>query len=122
MHFRAIANASGIPYDELRLLNPELRRDATPPDDSAYQLKVPVGTGAKVMAVLDRIPSYKFPPLPSVKSHYVKNKSSQRYRVRNGDTLEKVSKRFHVPLKTLKARNNISSPVIKAGDFLLIAR
>ncbi len=113
MHFRAIANATGIPYEELRLLNPELRRDATPPDDSAYQLKVPVGTGAKVMA---------FPPLPSVKSHHVKNKSSQRYRVRNGDTLEKVSKRFHVPLKTLKARNNISSPVIKAGDSLLIAR
>ncbi|MBH0179345.1 MAG: transglycosylase SLT domain-containing protein [Nitrospira sp.] len=122
MHFRAIANASGIPYEELRLLNPELRRDATPPDDSAYQLKVPVGTGAKVMAVLDRIPSYKFPPLPAEKTHHVKNKSSQRYRVRTGDTLEKVSKRFHVPLKTLKARNNISSPVIKAGEFLLIAR
>lgn len=122
MHFQAIANASGIPYEELRLLNPELRRDATPPDDSAYQLKVPVGTGAKVMAVLDRIPSYKFPPLPPVKSHQVKNKSSQRYRVRTGDTLEKVSKRFHVPLKTLKARNNISNPVIKAGEFLLIAR
>lgn len=122
IHFRAIANASGIPYDELRLLNPELRRDATPPDDSAYQLKVPVGTGAKVLAVLDRIPSYKFPPLPLVNAHYVKNKSSQRYRVRTGDTLEKVSKRFHVPLKTLKVRNNISSPVIKAGDFLLIAR
>jgi membrane-bound lytic murein transglycosylase D len=121
MHFRAIANATGIPYEELRLLNPELRRDATPPDASAYHLKVPVGTGAKVIAVLDRIPSYKFPPLP-VNSHYVKNKSSQRYRVRTGDTLEKVSKRFHVPLKTLKARNNISSPVIKAGEFLLIAR
>ena len=122
MHFRAIATASGIPYEELRLLNPELRRDATPPDDSAYQLKVPVGTGAKVLAVLDRIPSYKFPPLPPVKSHHVKTQSSQRYRVRTGDTLEKVSKRFHVPLKTLKARNNISSPVIKAGEFLLIAR
>jgi membrane-bound lytic murein transglycosylase D len=122
MHFRAIASATGIPYEELRLLNPELRRDATPPDDSPYHLKVPVGTGAKVMGVLDRIPSYKFPPLPSVKSHHVKNKSSQRYRVRTGDTLEKVSRRFHVPLKTLKARNNISSPVIKAGEFLLIAR
>jgi membrane-bound lytic murein transglycosylase D len=123
MHFRAIATASGIPYEELRLLNPELRRDATPPDNSTYQLKVPVGTGAKVMAVLDRIPSYKFPPLPpSVKSHRVKSQSSQRYRVRTGDTLEKVSKRFHVPMKTLKARNNISSPVIKTGEFLLIAR
>lgn len=31
VHFRAIANVTGIPYEELRLLNPELRRDATPP-------------------------------------------------------------------------------------------
>jgi membrane-bound lytic murein transglycosylase D len=121
MHFRAIANATGIPYEELRLLNPELRRDATPPDDSTYHLKVPVGTGTKVMAVLDRIPSYKFPSL-SVRPHQAKKDSSQWYRVRAGDTLEKVSKRFRVPLKTLKTRNNISSPVIKTGEFLLIVR
>ena len=119
MHFRAIASATGIPYEELRLLNPELRRDATPPDDSPYHLKVPVGTGTKVMAVLDRIPSYKFPPL-SVRSHQAKKHSSQWYRIRAGDTLEKVSKRFRVPLKTLKTQNNISSPVIKAGELLRI--
>jgi membrane-bound lytic murein transglycosylase D len=41
--------------------------------------------------------------------------------VRVGDTLEKVSKRFRVPLKTLKARNNLSGPVIKPGEFLIIA-
>jgi len=120
LHFRAIANATGIPYEELRLLNPELRRDATPPDDSAYHLKVPVGSSAKVMQLLDRVPTYKFPSLPA-KSHRVKADSSRWYRVRVGDTLEKVSKRFRVPVKTLKARNNLSSQVIKAGEFLIIA-
>ena len=53
----------GCPTQELRLLNPELRRDATPPGDDAYLLKVPVGTKAKVEQLLDRIPTYKFPPL-----------------------------------------------------------
>lgn len=119
LHFRAIANITGIPYEELRLLNPELRRDATPPDDSAYHLKVPVGTGIKVMETLDRIPTYKFPPL-SERTRLVKKGSSQGYRVRAGDTLEKVSKRFHVPLKTLKTRNNLSGSHIKAGDFLIV--
>lgn len=121
MHFRAIANTTGIPYEELRLLNPELRRDATPPDDSAYHLKVPVGTGAKVMALLDRIPTHKFPPLLA-ESHHAKRDSSRWYRVRVGDTLEKVSKRFRVPLNTLKTRNHLSSPVIKAGEFLIVGR
>jgi membrane-bound lytic murein transglycosylase D len=121
LHFRAIANISGIPYEELRLLNPELRRDATPPDDSAYHLKIPVGTGMKVMNVLDRIPTYKFPPPPD-RARHVKASSSRWYRVRAGDTLEKISKRFRVPLKTLKTQNRLSGPVIRAGDFLVIGR
>lgn len=122
LHFHAIANTTGIPYEELRLLNPELRRDATPPGESAYHLKVPVGTSEKVVQLLDRVPSYKFPPLPVVKVQRVKTDSGRWYRVRGGDTLEKVSKRFRIPLKTLKARNNLSGPVIKPGEFLIIAR
>ncbi len=127
VHFRAISNITGIPYEELRLLNPELRRDATPPDDSAYHLKVPVGTGMKVISELDRIPTYKFPPLSDrtrlvKKGSSIKKDSSKWYRVRRGDTLEKVSKRFRIPLKTLKARNNISGSLIKVGDFLIIGR
>jgi membrane-bound lytic murein transglycosylase D len=119
LHFRAIANATGILYQDLRLLNPELRRDATPPGKSAYHLKIPVGTSVKVMQLLDRVPTYKFPPV-SAKSRHVRVDSSRWYRVRVGDTLEKVSKRFRVPLKTLKARNNLSSHVIKPGEFLII--
>ncbi len=121
LHFRAIASASGVAYEELRLLNPELRRDATPPDDFAYHLKVPVGTAEKVAGLLDRIPTYKFPPLVS-KVRHVKAGSPQSYRVRAGDTLEKVSKRFHIPLRTLKTRNNLSSSVIRPGEFLTIGR
>ncbi|HEX5647503.1 MAG TPA: transglycosylase SLT domain-containing protein [Nitrospira sp.] len=121
LHFRAIASASGVAYEDLRLLNPELRRDATPPDDSAYHLKVPVGTAEKVSGLLDRIPTYKFPPLVS-KVRHAKATSPQSYRVRRGDTLEKVSKRFNVPLRTLKTRNNLSSSVIRPGESLTISR
>ena len=121
IHFRAIANATGIPYEELRLLNPELRRDATPPGDEPYHLKVPVGTKVKVEQLLDRIPTYKFPPLPS-KTQFVTAGASRWYKVRVGDTLGKVSKRFRIPLKTLKTKNNLSDPTIRPGDFLMISR
>ena len=121
LHFRAISNATGIPYEELRLLNPELRRDATPPGDETYHLKVPVGTKAKVEQLLGRIPTYKFPPLPA-KAQFVNAGPSRWYKVRMGDTLGKVSKRFGVPLKTLKTKNSLSSPTIRPGDFLVISR
>ncbi|HKY73451.1 MAG TPA: transglycosylase SLT domain-containing protein [Nitrospira sp.] len=120
LHFHAIANATGVPYSELRLLNPELRRDATPPGDDAYLLKVPVGTKAKVEQLLDRIPTYKFPPM--AKPQFASDGASRWYKVRVGDTLEKVSRRFRIPLKTLKTRNNLSGPTIRAGDFLVISR
>jgi membrane-bound lytic murein transglycosylase D len=121
LHFRAIAHHAGIPYEELRLLNPELRRDATPPDDRAYHLKVPVGTAEKVMRVLDHIPTYKFPPLrPQVKQ--AKTTPPRWYRVRAGDSLEKISKRFRIPINTLKARNNLSRSSLKVGDLLLLSR
>ena len=121
LHFRAIASASGVAYETLRLLNPELRRDATPPDDSAYHLKVPVGMAEKVAGSLDRIPTHKFPPLVA-NVRPAKAGSPQSYRVRTGDTLEKVSKRFRIPLRTLKTRNNLSSSVIRPGEFLTIGR
>jgi membrane-bound lytic murein transglycosylase D len=121
VHFRAIANVTGIPYEELRLLNPELRRDATPPGDETYHLKVPVGMKAKVEQLLDRIPTYKFPQLPE-KPQFAAAGHSRWYKVRVGDTLGKVSKRFRIPIKTLKTKNNLSGLTIRPGEFLVISR
>jgi len=39
-----IAKASGVSTNQIRGLNPELRRDVTPPGSSAYRVKLPVGT------------------------------------------------------------------------------
>lgn len=121
IHFRAVSNITGIPYQELRLLNPELRRDATPPDDQHYRLKVPMGMKQKVEQLLERIPTYKFPKQRTERNQIVKADGSRWYRVRVGDSLAKIAKRFRIPLKTLKARNNLSGHLIKPGDLLIIA-
>ena len=125
LHFRAISNVTGISYNDLRLLNPELRRDATPPDETGYHLKVPVGTGSKVLDLLERVPAHKFPPLAMMTDREVsrpKVSASRWYRVRMGDTLQKISRKFGIPIKTIKARNNISGPVIRAGELLNLTR
>jgi membrane-bound lytic murein transglycosylase D len=56
------------------------------------------------------------------KSQLASAGSSRWYKVRVGDTLEKVSRRFRIPLKTLKTRNNLTGPTIRPGDFLVISR
>lgn len=124
LHLRGIASASGVSYETLRLLNPELRLEATPPDDPQYHLKVPVGSKGKVEQALDRVPAWKAPPEPrivKVKSSTVRSHSSHKtYRVRTGDTLASIAKRFHLSISALKERNNLSSGHVRKGELLSI--
>ncbi|MCH6558522.1 MAG: transglycosylase SLT domain-containing protein [Nitrospirae bacterium] len=111
VHFRSIARATGISSAELRRLNPELRRKVTPPYASAYYLKVPVGTKATVEEALPRIKA------PKGKT---KGKGAGWYKVRVGDSLWKIAKRFRLTVAELKALNSLISHRIKPGDLLAV--
>jgi peptidoglycan lytic transglycosylase D len=118
---RAIAAATDIPYAELHRLNPELRRDVTPPDDPAYHLKIPVGSRSSVEQALATIK----PWTPSlVRTHVRKHHGARSgsYRVRMGDNLGKIAKRFRVTVDELKTRNKLAGRSIKVGDLLIVGR
>ena len=51
---RRVAEWTGATIDEIQALNPELRRWTTPVRDTAYELKVPVGTARLVNRATDR--------------------------------------------------------------------
>jgi len=118
---RAIAAATEIPYAELHRLNPELRRDVTPPDDPAYHLKVPVGTRDTVEQALATIKPWTPPPLIA-QAKKNRGERSGLYRVRMGDNLGKIAKRFRLTIDELKARNKLSGRSIKVGDLLIVGR
>lgn len=118
LHMRDISKATRIPFGELRSLNPELRRYVTPPRDKEYHLKVPVGTGEKVASILDQIPSYKKSTPPRLKKGQKVPKGW--YRVRWGDSLWKIARRFRTTVRELMAINNLRSILIRPGDLLAI--
>ncbi len=118
LHLRDIAKATKISFAELRGLNPELRRYVTPPKHKEYHLKVPVGTKEQVIAVLDQIPTYKKSTPPRLKKGQKVPKGW--YRVRWGDSLWKIARRFRTSVRELMAINNLSSILIKPGDLLAI--
>jgi membrane-bound lytic murein transglycosylase D len=129
VHFRDLERTTGIPYSEWQRLNPELRRDVTPPDDDLYLLKVPVGDKEKVEQALEQIPAWKpparLPKLASTKLVKRKGDASESkgwYRVRVGDSLWTIAKRFNLSVADLKARNNLSSRRLKPGELLAISR
>jgi membrane-bound lytic murein transglycosylase D len=119
VHLQQIAVAAGIPFTELSRLNPELRRDVTPPDDQNYHLKVPVGSQETVVQALEKIPTWKPTPL-LVKKGKNRSESSGSYRVQGGDSLWTIAKRFNLSVAQLKARNSVTARGIKPGDLLTI--
>jgi len=118
---RSIAAATDIPYSELHRLNPELRRDVTPPGDPAYHLKVPVDSRATVEQALASIKSWT-PTAVLVKAKTNRGVRPGRYRVQMGDNLGKIAKRFRLTIDELKARNKLFGRSIKVGDLLVVGR
>ena len=60
MHLPTAARLIGIDYQRLRNLNPELRRQWTPPGKS-YFLRVPDGSGSSLLRAYARLPESKKP-------------------------------------------------------------
>ncbi len=107
IHLRTAARASGASYQELKALNPELRKDLTPPDP-AYHLKVPVGHKDAFLANLATYQDWK-------RVHAV------RYKIRRGDTLSLLAKRHGTTVPAILEANAMTkSEKLKPGDWLLL--
>jgi peptidoglycan lytic transglycosylase D len=119
VHLRTVAAATGISFVDLKQLNPELRRDITPPDDPEYLLKVPVGSRHAVEEKLETLKARKAPVLV-VKKTSEQTEATEWYRVRVGDSLWKIAKRFGVSVQELQDWNNLSGRRIKPGDLLAL--
>jgi membrane-bound lytic murein transglycosylase D len=107
LHLRTAAQAAGVSYQEMKALNPELRKDLTPPDP-AYHLKVPVGRKEAFLANLAAYQDWKH-------IHAV------RYQVRRGDTLARLASRYGTTIPAIIEANAMTkSEKPKPGEWLLL--
>ncbi len=106
MILEKVAEGMKIPVEQLRQLNPELRRWQAVP---GYNLKVPLGT-MRSYATWAGIE----PPGPDPSE-------STFYKVRRGDTLARIARRFGVRTGDIIAENNIRRPNrLRIGQVLTI--
>ncbi len=85
------------------MLNPELRHQMTP--DRPYELKIPQGLGQQYALVADQIKESR-PPAPPERERKTK---VVKYKVKRGDTLASISKKFGTSSKSLLAANGLKS-------------
>ena len=104
---KAIAVSGSTTVKELRKLNNELRKNQTPPSAGSYQLKIPAGSHDLVAANLSRL-------------HPVVTTGYKTHKVRKGDTIARISKRYRISRTTLLKANKLHSSTLRTGQRLRI--
>jgi len=127
MYFEQISAVIGIPKEELKMLNPQYRRDIIPAtQEKPLPLCMPANYTLSFIDNQDSIQNFMadslfnqltVEPAANVKPAAPKCKI---YKVRRGDTLSKIASHHHVTVIKLKRWNNIRSSRIQPGQRLKI--
>lgn len=103
-----LASGSGIPLEELRALNPAVRRDLTPARVTT-SLRLPAGTRDRAAAVLDGSPRSEWAP----RTIHV---------VRSGDSLHAIARRYGSSVEEIRQANGLRGSLIHPGQELTVPR
>ena len=103
-----LADCADISTQELRDMNPELLRWATPPGDEPYPLKIPKGSKDRFMEAYKEIPEDK--RMNDLVIHSVKR----------GETLGLIANRYGTSVRALYQANEGLSSVIHPGQDIVI--
>jgi membrane-bound lytic murein transglycosylase D len=105
MKLQDVAAKIDVSEETLNLLNSELRHKITP--DKEYELKIPANCVSKFNLVVGEIPESEKPgfAVAADRSHTVYAK----HKIKRGETVASVAKRYKVSPSTIASCNNISS-------------
>ena len=103
-----IAKACETSLEEIKDLNPEIRRGVTPPNETEYEIKIPFGKKELFLKNFEALqPLEKF----EFKTHLVKK----------GETLPRIAKSYWVDLEPMIEINHLNktSPISKGMTLLI---
>jgi membrane-bound lytic murein transglycosylase D len=100
MKLSDIAEKMEMPEDVMQLLNAELRYKITP--NREYSVKIPQGTLQRFNMVYNDIPETEKPRFTYSRANYL------RHRVRSGETVASIAKRYRVSSQSIYECNQIN--------------
>ena len=97
-----------VSHEDIRALNPELKRWCTPPVARDYALRIPSGSKSRFENLYANIPSEQ-------------RAGFHRHRVAKGETLAEIARRYHLRPNDLSALNRLETfRALPLGEEILI--
>ncbi len=100
------ADLAGIKLDTLYRLNPGFNQWATSPD-GPHRILVPANSAATFRQAIAQLP-------PEQRVQW------KRHKIKNGETLSHIAKRYHTSTEVLQAANQLNSSTIRVGKHLMV--
>jgi membrane-bound lytic murein transglycosylase D len=102
----SLAEMAGTDPETIRELNPELLRSQTPPEESAFRVKLPAGH-ATIFA-------------QSYQEQETKPAQFLTHEVKKGETLFAIARRYGQHVRSLMQLNGLSNPTLRVGQLLKV--
>jgi len=134
IHLEQICAVLNLPIEEVRLLNPQYRRDIIPGDIKPYALCLPLNYANTFIDKFKEVVSYKADELINNRRSEIEIVQAQAtitpggygkviyYKVKKGQTIGAIAANNGVSVAKLKKWNNIHGNKIKAGQRLKIIK
>lgn len=131
VHFEQIAHVLNIDIDEIKILNPQYKRNVIPAFTEPYPLKLRHKDINRFMILKDSIYRYNydtyFAPLQMYVSNFTgkpaanESQAKKKYHtVKSGESLTKIANKYGLSVDELKKMNHLKSNYIKAGQKLIV--
>jgi len=134
IHLEQIATVLNLPIEEVRLLNPQYRKDIIPGDIRPYSLCLPLNYANTFIDKFNEVVSYKADELINNRRSEIEIQQAATtitpggygkviyYKVKSGQTLSSIAANNGVSVIKLKKWNNIHGSSIRKGQRLKIIK
>ena len=130
LHFSQVSELCSIDIEAIRAMNPQYIRDIIPGKSETYILRLPNETITSLLNLGDSVYKHKeevfFPPTQlsqlekEVKLNNGGRGSGKRHKVRNGETLSTIARKYGVSVKQIMRANGMKNTQIRAGRYINI--
>lgn len=122
LNLNIVSDSTGIPIELIRLMNPQYKTDEIPAMTKSFPLVLPQEEISHYIACEQGLIAASSAKTPAPNTQEISVPDPIVHRVKKGETLGGIAKKYHVSVKQLMQWNGLRNSMIRIGQSLKIVR